>query len=1381
MMPRHLLVPLLLAGFTSAAFAQCPVTDAGVTYPVTPLTYPMTSDRYTVQYQLDDEGWTNAQVYVSYYGGTVASPFNSASGYTPETSLSFVSIPAGTNTGVQIRVTILGSGFLPGDPVYVRPSAKPVDVSTAIDGTVNLYTLTADNFAGDQFVLWWGDNAAGDSPVKSGIAALALFLDPSYNPPTGTNVLTVTASTNLTNLSNYNTLIFQGTVALGGAGNVAYLVPSNITNIFLAPGAWVQGKLRFSYGGGTQRQVYGPGVLDGSLFRYDLRRCNGDPGYSSLTWENPQAKKSVPDTFRLDGIVITDHNHVTDEMLVNGVVNNVKTLGWNGENGGFILGDNTEVSNVFIRSGDDSLMMRGTNITVTNATVWQNYNGGVVNLGWDDTSPGDGCLIDGLYVVKTDWLKPTRSSFHQPALDGQNNAVIASLMVPGTRFGTLHPPLFRNILVEDSPRTLFSLKILFPEDIDPVQVQLTNSSVLNLNIENLLTPAPTVGSLIGFQTVPNGFTYEFPPGTTNTFTNAYTFTGSINIGLTNVIVQLPDGTVRPLTSANVAAAGSVATSGNNARVKNAFIPSRFSPWFRTWPGLATGLASIPAAHMEAQSLAILGLYDFTGGNDGAAPVSGLVLAGNTLYGTAAYGGSSSNGSVFAVNTVGTGFTNLYSFKGDTNGGVPCAGLILSGKFLFGTANRGGSSGNGSVFAVKTNGTGFTNLYSFSAIDGNGNNSDGANPQAGLILSSNILYGTAAYGGTSGAGTIFAVNTDGTGFTNLYNFEGDSDGGIPCAGLILSGKFLYGTANRGGSSSNGTVFSVKTNGVGFKTLYSFSATDTNGFNNDGEGPVAGLILAGNTLYGTAEYGGSSGNGTVFALNIDGTGFTTLYSFSTTDTNGCNSDGANPQAGLILSSNILYGTANLGGSSDSGTVFSVNTNGSGFAALSSFSATDTNGNNSDGANPQSGLILSGNTLYGTATYGGSSANGAVFASSMIFAQITANPTSGPVPLTVSFTSARVDSSGSTITNWNWSFGDGSTSTAQNPSHTYTLPGAFSPSLLATNNSGVQISESAPSITVSGPSILYTAKPTKGLVPLKVAFTSARVDSSGNAVTNWNWNFGDGSTGNARKTSHTYTTAGHFSPTLIATNNLGGTVIGSGPTSIAAAVVPVVVPVDSGLVLNGGFEAGDFTGWTLSGSDTNDIFVDDGSQSGINPHSGNYLAALGPVGSVSYLSQTLATTPGAVYSLSFWLDSPDGLTNNEFLVSWGGETLFDQTNLSEIPGWTNLQFTVVATGSSTALQFGSRDDNSYLGLDDISVVPAPLGFASVRLSGADLVLKGINGQSGATYFVLTSANLVLPLSQWTPVTTNALGASGNFTITVSNTVTTRTPQRFYILQVQ
>ncbi|MBI3852990.1 MAG: hypothetical protein HY298_22280, partial [Verrucomicrobia bacterium] len=116
---------------------------------------------------------------------------------------------------------------------------------------------------------------------------------------------------------------------------------------------------------------------------------------------------------------------------------------------------------------------------------------------------------------------------------------------------------------------------------------------------------------------------------------------------------------------------------------------------------------------------------------------------------------------------------------------------------------------------------------------------------------------------------------------------------------------------------------------FTTLYSFTATaDPYYTNSDGGGPWAGLItnLSGNTLYGTALSGGSSGNGTVFAVNTDGTGFTNLHSFTArSGPNSTNSDGANPWAGLVLSGNTLYGTAYIGGSSGNGTVFAVNTDG------------------------------------------------------------------------------------------------------------------------------------------------------------------------------------------------------------------------------------------------------------------------------------------------------------------------------------------------------------------------------------------------------------------------------------------------------------------------
>src|ERR1044071_4561318 len=255
---------------------------------------------------------------------------------------------------------------------------------------------------------------------------------------------------------------------------------------------------------------------------------------------------------------------------------------------------------------------------------------------------------------------------------------------------------------------------------------------------------------------------------------------------------------------------------------------------------------------------------------------------------------------------------------------------------------------------------------------------GLYPYAGLILSGNTLYGTTYGDCVYNCGTVFKVNTDGTGFTNLHLFTSDSnpyatnsDGANPQAGLILSGNALYGTASDGGSFGNGTVFALNTDGTGFATLHDFTAFPpypATPINSDGANPQAGLVLSGNTLYGVARAGGGSGNGTVFAVNIDASGFTNLYNFTKLANTGNNSDGANPQAGLILSGNALYGTASDGGSFGNGTVFAVNTDGSGFVNLHNFTKLYNTGNNSDGANPYAGLILSGSTLYGTATAGG-----------------------------------------------------------------------------------------------------------------------------------------------------------------------------------------------------------------------------------------------------------------------------------------------------------------------------------------------------------------------------------------------------------------------------
>ena len=366
--------------------------------------------------------------------------------------------------------------------------------------------------------------------------------------------------------------------------------------------------------------------------------------------------------------------------------------------------------------------------------------------------------------------------------------------------------------------------------------------------------------------------------------------------------------------------------------------------------------------------------------DGANPAEGLILSSNIFYGTTILGGSSGNGTVFSVNTDGTSFTNLYSFTAldptcgtNGDGAKPYGGLILSGNTLYGTTAYGGSSSNGTVFAVSIDGTGFTNLHNFTPSPYS-TNSDGASPFAGLVLLHNMLYGTAERGGSSGNGTVFGVSTDSAVFTTLHSFTAidpsfgtNSDGAGP-NGLILSGNRLYGTAGFGGSlgySSGGTVFAINVDGTGFTNLHNFA-----GYNIDGAHPnYSGFLLSGNTLYGTTGSGGSMGWGMIFAVSTNGTGYTNLHNFAYLT-------GFDP-AGLTISSETLYGTTVYDGSMGSGTVFKVNTNGAGFGTLHSFKRlTGSLATNIDGAYPHGPLILSGNSLYGTVSGGGEFGNGTVF---------------------------------------------------------------------------------------------------------------------------------------------------------------------------------------------------------------------------------------------------------------------------------------------------------------------------------------------------------------------------------------------------------------------
>jgi uncharacterized repeat protein (TIGR03803 family) len=376
-------------------------------------------------------------------------------------------------------------------------------------------------------------------------------------------------------------------------------------------------------------------------------------------------------------------------------------------------------------------------------------------------------------------------------------------------------------------------------------------------------------------------------------------------------------------------------------------------FFRRCTAVCFGAALCLAFTASGQSF--LPLHIFSTATGSTAPLA--QGADGTLYGVSAFGGVSGPpgyGTVFKVQPDGTGFDILYSFTNGGDGSGPVAGLIVSGNTLYGTAKNGGSGGHGTVFKINTDGTGFATIYSFTAYNNSGTNSDGANPVASLVLSGNTLYGTASVGGShNSVGTVFKVNTDGTGFTVLYTFSGlvrSIDGARPMAGMLLSGSTLYGTTEGGGTNGYGTVFKIDTGGSGFATLHAFPGT-VSGTNSDGAQPEASLVLSSGVLYGTASSGGN-GHGTVFSLNTDGSGFTKLYNF----TNGI--DGSTPMAALALSGSTLYGTASSGGNFPGwGTVFKLNTDGTGFTNLYEFAQ------DNGGTKPVAGLLQSGGTLYGT----------------------------------------------------------------------------------------------------------------------------------------------------------------------------------------------------------------------------------------------------------------------------------------------------------------------------------------------------------------------------------------------------------------------------------
>ena len=355
------------------------------------------------------------------------------------------------------------------------------------------------------------------------------------------------------------------------------------------------------------------------------------------------------------------------------------------------------------------------------------------------------------------------------------------------------------------------------------------------------------------------------------------------------------------------------------------------------------------------------LHHFAGTDGSGSDGIGFILDSDRLYGMTEWGGANDLGVVFSIDTDGNHFNLLHEFSSASDDGQePRGGLNLIGGKLYGTTFAGGGSDLGSVFSMDIDGDNFSLLHEFA-----GGNTDGANPFAGLTYESGKLYGTTFYGGDFDRGTVFSMNLNGSDFSLLHEFAGGAstptDGQWPYGSLTVNSGRLYGMTSTGGHHGEGTVFALDVDGSDFSLLHEFASG-----NDDGENPFLGsLTLDSGKLYGMTKAGGDDGLGVVFSVDTDGNNFSLLHEFE-----GGGEDGENPFGSLSLNDGKLYGMTAYGGDSNLGVLFCLDVDGSNFSLFHEFAG------NVDGALPVGDLILESGKIYGMTQTGGANGDGTIF---------------------------------------------------------------------------------------------------------------------------------------------------------------------------------------------------------------------------------------------------------------------------------------------------------------------------------------------------------------------------------------------------------------------
>jgi uncharacterized repeat protein (TIGR03803 family) len=253
----------------------------------------------------------------------------------------------------------------------------------------------------------------------------------------------------------------------------------------------------------------------------------------------------------------------------------------------------------------------------------------------------------------------------------------------------------------------------------------------------------------------------------------------------------------------------------------------------------------------------------------------------------------------------------------------------------------------------------TTIYNFTG------GADGGEPAGALLYHGGLFYGTTIYGGSSDEGTVFTLDPASGTETAIYSFAGGADGATPGGNLIYQDGELFGTTSEGGLRKGaregyGTVYELELKNLTETVLYRFGNGKT-----DGLFPYGGVIYNSGILYGTTNIGGANYAGTVFAVDPATQTETLLHSF------GRHAGGSDPFGTLLYNGGLLYGTTSQGGEKNAGTIFTFDVASSSENTLYNFPKTGANG-----ARPFPGVIYHGGSIYGVTCYGGASDDGTVF---------------------------------------------------------------------------------------------------------------------------------------------------------------------------------------------------------------------------------------------------------------------------------------------------------------------------------------------------------------------------------------------------------------------